>query len=55
MGIVLNDIKMDDFYRYGYGGYGYGYGKGYYIKSDSNNGEANSDLYIKLKKEMNAS
>jgi capsular exopolysaccharide synthesis family protein len=48
LGIVLNDIKVGDAYRYGYGGYGYG--NGYY----SENGNSNEKVYIdtnrKLKK-----
>jgi len=36
LGVVLNDIKIGDAYRYGYGGYGYG--NGYYSENSSING-----------------
>lgn len=36
LGVVLNDIKAGDAYRYGYGGYGYG--NGYYSEEGSLNG-----------------
>jgi capsular exopolysaccharide synthesis family protein len=36
MGVVLNDIKAGDAYRYSYGGYGYG--NGYYSENGSHNG-----------------
>jgi capsular exopolysaccharide synthesis family protein len=49
LGIVLNDIKAGDSYRYGYGGYGYGYG--YY----SENGHANSSVYQKVKASIKGS
>lgn len=49
LGIVLNDIKAGDSYRYGYGGYGYGYG--YY----SENGHANSSVYQKIKTSIKGS
>ena len=35
LGIVLNDIKSGEAYRYGYGGYGYGYGDGYYTQNQN--------------------
>jgi capsular exopolysaccharide synthesis family protein len=49
LGIVLNDIKAGEAYRYGYGGYGYGYGDGYY--SENGNGKAGKKLYKRIKDE----
>lgn len=49
LGIVLNDIKAGEAYRYGYGGYGYGYGDGYY--SENGNGKAGKRLYKNIKKD----
>jgi len=52
LGVILNDIKAGDAYRYNYGGYGYG--NGYYSENDipSRNGKAGSDVYEELKKEI---
>ncbi|HVW99636.1 MAG TPA: hypothetical protein VHA52_04220, partial [Candidatus Babeliaceae bacterium] len=48
LGVVLNDIKAPDAYRYGYGGYGYG--NGYYSTSELKNGKAGKELYEQVKK-----
>jgi capsular exopolysaccharide synthesis family protein len=55
LGIVLNDIKAGEAYRYGYGGYGYGYGNGYYSESEPQNRKSNDDAYEKLKRGMEES
>ena len=49
MGVILNDIKAGDAYRYNYGGYGYG--NGYYSEngSSSRNGRMGSDVHHDLK------
>lgn len=50
MGVVLNDIKAGDAYRYNYGGYGYG--NGYYSENGlgNQNGKAGDEVYSGLKK-----
>jgi len=48
LGVVLNDIKVPDAYRYGYGGYGYG--NGYYSEKGAKNGKPDIDVYDQLKK-----
>lgn len=45
MGVVLNDIKTGDAYRYSYGSYGYG--NGYYSESSNQNGKARQNGSIK--------
>lgn len=50
LGVVLNDIKAPDAYRYGYGGYGYG--NGYYSESGPKNGKAGKDVYAQLKNDI---
>lgn len=45
MGIVLNDIKAGDAYRYSYGGYGYG--DGYYSESNHQNDKGSPNGNIK--------
>lgn len=47
LGIVLNDIKSGEAYRYGYGGYGYG--NGYY--AEDGNGRGGKRLRKLMKKE----
>lgn len=48
MGVILNDIKAGDAYRYNYGGYGYG--NGYYSENLTDwNGEASSEVYNGIK------
>jgi Mrp family chromosome partitioning ATPase len=57
LGVVLNDIKAGDAYRYGYGGYGYG--NGYYSENVSDNesldgrtnGSARNGMQVKKKVE----
>lgn len=50
LGIVLNDIKAGDSYRYGYGGYGYGYG--YYSDNGEDKNKSNSSVYKKIKESL---
>lgn len=50
MGVILNDIKAGDAYRYNYGGYGYG--NGYYSENgvSGRNGKVEKGMYEELKK-----
>jgi len=51
MGVILNDIKAGDAYRYNYGGYGYG--NGYYSENGSRrNGKVGSEVHKELKSEI---
>ena len=51
MGVILNDIKAGDAYRYNYGGYGYG--NGYYSENGFHqNGNVRSEMYNELKSDI---